>query len=263
MLRSVSSEATSLGCGAGKTLPSDASLGGNAAGIVHDLGNLIQIATSALSIIGRQSALSGDGALLPFIERAGTSLERAAALVARTMNRTRLLDAISATAEYEATHVGRCLGEIESLIASLCEKNIHVSLVVDPFLPAIEVRPLDLQNVILNLVINARDAMPEGGLLSIGVTRSFDPRFGSGVAIAVEDTGTGMSEATLARACDPLFTTKPEGRGTGLGLATVRDFANEAGGDLDITSKLGCGTSVRLHLPSKMAPDASQRNRKD
>lgn len=245
----------------GSSAAAFALLGENAAGIVHDLGNLIQIAKSALSIIGRHSALSGDEALLPVFERAGTSLECAAALVSRTMSRARLHDAISASAEYETTDVGQCLGEIESLITCLCEPAIQVALMVEPCITTIEVRPLDLQNAVLNLVINARDAMPEGGLLSIGVARSFDPRFGAGVAVAVavEDNGTGMSAETLARACDALFTTNSEGRGTGLGLATVRSFANEVGGDLEITSELGRGTSVRLHLPSERPSGTSRK----
>jgi signal transduction histidine kinase len=255
MLHSTQFEGTDLG-GFAKGVPAMVPMEEYAAGIVHDLGNLIQIAKSAISILGRHKALAGNGTLLPIVERADTSLERAAALVTRTMDRARLHEAL-ALAEDQVTDVGRCIRDVESLIDCLCEPGIEVVLRVESDLPLLGLPLLDLQNVVLNLVINARDAMPDGGLLSIEACRHFDRNFGSGILIAVEDTGVGMSEETMAHACDALFTTKASGRGTGLGLATASRFAIEAGGRLEIASEVGRGTRVQLHLPTPSARNAA------
>ena len=114
-----------------------------------------------------------------------------------------------------------------------------------------------LELMLINLGINARDAMPEGGVLSIE-TASLDNvpddlkselKTGEYVSIAVKDTGTGMPPEILARALDPFFTTKPAGKGTGLGLSQVYGFAQQSGGTIKIESQVGCGTVVRIFLP--------------
>ena len=119
--------------------------------------------------------------------------------------------------------------------------------------------PNQLENAILNLAINARDAMPEGGRLTIetcnarfdlrDALRSRDVRAGDYVCIVVTDNGTGMDAATLAKAFDPFFTTKPLGQGTGLGLSMIYGFAHQSGGEVKIQSQLGKGTIVKLYLP--------------
>ena len=104
-----------------------------------------------------------------------------------------------------------------------------------------------LELAILNLSLNARDAMPDGGTLTISTALSADDA--KAVLVAVADTGTGMSPEVVARAFDPFFTTKPTGKGTGLGLSQVYGIVRQAGGEVTIDSKVGKGTTVTLRLP--------------
>jgi CheY-like chemotaxis protein len=125
-------------------------------------------------------------------------------------------------------------------------------------LPPILADKAQLETVLINLGVNARDAMPSGGALSVaavadsrGATPDFPSELGEGafVRLCVTDTGTGMTAETLARACEPFFTTKPEGKGTGLGLAMARGFASQSGGAFRIDSEPGRGTRVTLWFP--------------
>ena len=193
-------------------------------GVVHDLGNLIQIAASAMNLIGRSPWAACDPSLEPVLARARAALERAGVLVRQALGRSR-----------EAALVVRGVQDLQDVVACLGE----------------------LQSAVLNLVINARDAMPEGGCLSLAARALSEDDLSPGVAIVVSDDGFGMSPETLRRASNPFFTTKPNGRGTGLGLAMVQRFAHEAGGRADIASTVGVGTTVTLHLPSHTPADAS------
>jgi len=122
--------------------------------------------------------------------------------------------------------------------------------------PTCEVRVGEgaLSQAVLNLVVNARDAMPRGGHLTLRTRERPRPRV---AVIEVEDSGAGMDPATLARAFEPLFTTKPAGHGTGLGLTMVRRTAEEAGGLVEIDSRVGRGTCVRLVLPATLMTDGA------
>jgi CheY-like chemotaxis protein len=130
----------------------------------------------------------------------------------------------------------------------------------------VQVDRQQLENVLLNLAINARDAMPAGGTMTIAATRetlagdeAADQRLSPGnyVVISVSDTGAGMSPEVLRRAVEPFYTTKPMGKGSGLGLSTALEFAQQSGGDLSISSTPGEGTTVRLFLP-EAAPAAAE-----
>jgi CheY-like chemotaxis protein len=123
-----------------------------------------------------------------------------------------------------------------------------------------------LESALLNLVINARDAMPDGGSLIIETTnqildeaeaKALELPPADYVSLRVSDTGGGMTEAVIARAFDPFFTTKPMGEGTGLGLSMVYGFARQSGGQARIQSQLGCGTQVSLYLPRHTGDDAA------
>lgn len=223
----------------------------DAAGVVHDLGNLIQIASSALNIIARHPRVEG-GALKPVVARAKTSLERAGALVRQTMDRASQ-DRMDAPTLIEMVCVGACLDEIAALLACLCEPDVTLTIDTAADLPLVRCSRLDLQNVILNLVLNARDAMPDGGAIVITVGETTHAGARTGLELHVADTGVGMSRETLERAFDPFFTTKASGRG-GIGLAMVKRFTQEAGGSVKIASTVGSGSTVTLRLPLQADP---------
>jgi signal transduction histidine kinase len=207
-------------------------------GVVHDLGNLIQIANSALNLIGRSPRAARDPALEPLLARARMALDRAGVLVRQTTGRTR-----------ETTLA------VHALIQWVCEPDVRLSLDMTPNLPLVRCSRVELQSAVLNLVINARDAMPGGGRLNLSARAASEGDLLPELTIQVTDDGVGMSPETLQRAFNPYFTTKSEGRGTGLGLAMVQRFAHDAGGSVEITSALGAGTTVTLRLPSHTAAD--------
>jgi signal transduction histidine kinase len=223
-------------------------------GVVHDLGNLIQIANSALTLIGRSPRAARDPALEPLLARARTALERAGVLVRQTTLRTRETT-LAVRSVAEPHDVTACLGEIQALIQWVCEPDVRLFLDMTPNLPLVRCSRVELQSAVLNLVINARDAMPGGGRLSLSARAANEGDRSPELTIQVSDDGVGMSPETLQRAFNPYFTTKSEGRGTGLGLAMVQRFAHDAGGSVEITSALGAGTTVTLRLPSHTAAD--------
>ena len=213
------------------------------AGIVHDLGNLIQVASSALNRVARDPSVSTAPALDPVIASARIALQRAGALVRDTVGR-------AATSHRAPEHasVGVCLAEVENLVRSAWDTNVRLEVRVGRDLPAAKCDPLGLQNAVLNLVFNARDAMPDGGLISISAAAIVqDP--GTIVELRVEDSGIGMTRETVLRAFDLFFTTKGTGLG-GVGLPMVKHFAERHGGSVDIESALGSGTIVILRLPA-------------
>jgi len=219
-----------------------------AAGVVHDLGNLIQIAASAVNIIGRSARAGPDSALEPILARARTALERASALVRQTNVRSE--PALELPAPEELQSVAACVDEIRSLISSICEPDIRLSIDLPTELPPVRCNRIALQSAVLNLVTNARDALPKGGSIVIGGRTVADDPSAEALELSVADDGAGMTPETLQRACTPYFTTKADGRGTGLGLAMVRRFTQEAGGRVELASTPGAGTVVTLRLPS-------------
>lgn len=212
-------------------------------GVVHDLGNLIQVASSALSRVARDPSVSTAPALEPIITSARTALQRAGALVRGTMTRAR-----EGHREIEETNVRACLTEIEALVRSAWEPNVRLEIRVGSDLPPAKCDRLGLQNAVLNLVFNAREAMPDGGLISIDAAAVVRGS-ASLVELHVEDSGIGMTQETMTRAFDLFFTTKGIGLG-GVGLPMVKRFAEEHGGSVDVESTLGSGTTVILRLPA-------------
>jgi signal transduction histidine kinase len=216
------------------------------AGIVHDLGNLIQVASSALNRVARDPSVSTAPAIEPVIASARTALQRAGALVRVTVGRAAASHRMPGHASVSA-----CLAEVESFVRSTLETNFRLEVRVERDLPAAICEPLGLQNAILNLVFNARDAMPDGGLISLSATAVVqDP--GTVVELRVEDGGVGMTPETVRRAFDLFFTTKGTGLG-GVGLPMVKHFAESHGGRVHIESAFGSGTTVILRLPAMEA----------
>jgi CheY-like chemotaxis protein len=188
-------------------------------------------------------------------QRGATLTQRMLAFARRQELRPEAVDA--------ARHIG---GLVEMLRRSL-GPSIAITVDCEKDLPPIKVDPNQLELSLLNLALNARDAMPDGGNLTIAAHRpKFDPdviplRPGEYVCLSVADTGSGMDEATLKRAPEPFFTTKGVGKGTGLGLSMVYGLAAQSGGLARISSRLGDGTTVELWLPAtEPAPGAAAEN---
>ena len=217
--------------------------------VAHDLGNLLQVASSAIRIIDRSLDGVPRSKLDPIIYGALASIERASALSRRILDTGR------------PAPIGRSIVYLDSLLADMREEialaagpAIRLIFEFGDCIPAIACHRADLENVLLNLVANARDAMGTKGRLTLSVARS-GPAGGAAsgrpeVVLRVADTGCGMPPSVSARAFRPFFTTKAADRGTGLGLALVRAFVTRLGGSADIFSVVGKGTTVLLRLPS-------------
>ena len=193
------------------------------------------------------------GELDRYVAAAQGAAKRAAALTHRLLAFSR-----RQTLEPKATNVNRLVAGMEELIRRTVGPAVDVETVGSAGLWSTLVDPSQLENALLNLCINARDAMPDGGKLTIETgNRWLDERArgerdlppGQYVSLCVSDTGTGMPPEVIAKAFDPFFTTKPIGQGTGLGLSMIYGFARQSGGQVRIYSEVGQGTIVRIYLP--------------
>ncbi|WP_159865983.1 ATP-binding protein [Novosphingobium sp. 9U] len=220
-------------------------LGRLTGGVAHDFNNLLTPIVGGLDLIRRRV---DDERTLRYVDAAATSADRAKALVGRLLSFSRRQSLAP-----EAVDLGTLLVGMTDLIEGSLTPAVSLNIQVPPSLcPALADRG-QLELAILNLVINARDAMQEGGALNIQAgeaTREQTAVLGcaKGVFVEVADNGAGMDEATLKQAIDPFFTTKPPERGTGLGLSMVHGFAAQSGGMLQLVSKSGEGTIARIVL---------------
>ena len=223
-------------------------------GLAHDFNNLLAGISGSIEVI---SALVKRGKLSDidrFINAAQSSTRRAAALTQRLLAFSR-----RQTLDPKATDVNRLVASMEELIRRAVGPTVHLEVVGAGGLWATKVDPSQLENALLNLCINARDAMsPQGGRLTLETANKWldeqgakerDLAPGQYVSLCVTDTGTGMEPGVIERAFDPFFTTKPLGEGTGLGLSMVYGFARQSGGQVRIYSEIGQGTTVCLYLP--------------
>jgi len=220
-------------------------------GIAHDFNNLLQGITGGLDLVKRRVASGRFGDLDRLIAGAMASANRAAALTHRLLafSRRQPLDP-------RPVQVNPLVVSMEDLLRRTLGESVELILTLDPGLWVTKCDPNQLESAILNLVINARDAMPDGGRLVIQTSNEVlarspdhDARPGDFVRLAVSDTGTGMDEETIERAFEPFFTTKPIGQGTGLGLSMIYGFVRQSEGHSTIDSTLGRGTTVTLYLP--------------
>jgi len=223
-------------------------------GIAHDFNNLLQGITGSLEIIQRRVAQGKFGDLDRFIAGATTAANRAAALTHRLLafSRRQPLDP-------KAVRANGLVASMEDLLRRTIGERVELELVLAGGLWVTKCDPNQLESAILNLAINARDAMPNGGNLTIEtcnahldhayVARQRGVKPGQYVCICVSDTGTGMDADTIAKAFEPFFTTKPIGQGTGLGLSMIYGFAQQSEGYAKIYSELGQGTTFKLYLP--------------
>ena len=232
-------------------------------GLAHDFNNLLTVIVGNLELLEMQVALDELYHLEEFITAAQDATSRAAALTHRLLTFSR-----QQTLAPKSVDPGKLVAGMITLVQRTVGPEIKVEVVAADGLWPTLVDSNQLENALLNLCINARDAMPHGGTLTIatanttlddpqGLERDMAP--GEYVTLCVRDTGTGMSADVVAHAFEPFFTTKSMGAGTGLGLSMVYGFAKQAGGQVRIRSQEGVGTSVAIHLPRNlMAMEAEQ-----
>jgi signal transduction histidine kinase len=223
-------------------------------GIAHDFNNLLTGIVGSLDLMKSRMAQGRTQNLQRYIETAMASANRAAALTHRLLAfaRRQPLDP-------KPTDANALLGGMSDLLRRTLSEAIDLRIVTTPDLWPTLCDPHQLENAILNLAINARDAMPDGGTLTIHTSNGYladavhEVKPGmfpdEYVCICVNDTGTGMPPEVIARAFDPFFTTKPLGQGTGLGLSMIYGFARQSEGHTRIESEVGQGTTIRVYLP--------------
>ncbi|MEX3843709.1 PAS domain S-box protein [Paraburkholderia sp. BR10882] len=224
-------------------------------GVAHDFNNVLQVVRGNLELI--ESRLSRDSQIQERLDKAIDAVERGAKLASQLLafGRRQPLQPV-------VINLATALRNMDDMLRRALDETIQVETVVAGGLWNTYADVHQLENVILNLAINARDAMPDGGRLTLELGNTMlDDRYVAGlqdvpagqyVLLAVTDTGVGMSPDILARAIDPFFTTKPEGYGTGLGLSMVYGFVKQSGGHLRLYSEVGQGTTVKVYLPRSM-----------
>jgi two-component system, cell cycle sensor histidine kinase and response regulator CckA len=233
-------------------------LGRLAGGIAHDFNNMLTLIEGygALALAKLAGGDDATGEVREMLE-AG---ERAADLTRRLLTFSRRRPQVQGHAV-----VNEVVGEMERLLRRLIGEDVRVSTALDPEAGAVAVAAGELGQVVMNLAVNARDAMPGGGVLAIETGRAriapgdVEARAGAQpgehAVLVVRDTGIGMSAHVVEHAFDPFFTTKPPGTGTGLGLATVYGIVEQAGGHVGLRSEPGAGTVVTVHLPLVPGPE--------
>jgi PAS domain S-box-containing protein len=229
-------------------------------GVAHDFNNLLTIISGNLDILQRRLVERGDSQLLRYVTFAMNGAMRGAALTHQLLafSRRQPLDP-------KAVSVNNLITTMSEMIRRTLPENISVETVLSGGVWATFIDPNQLENSLLNLAVNARDAMPEGGKLTIEAANVYlDDNYaanagipsGQYVGIFVSDTGVGMTPDVLSQAFDPFFTTKDIGQGTGLGLSQVYGFVKQSGGHVRIYSEYGAGTTVRLYLPRLLTSES-------
>jgi signal transduction histidine kinase len=222
-------------------------------GIAHDFNNMLGAIAAALNLIERRIQ-KGDFGIERYVKAANQATERGA-----SMTRRLLAFARKQALSPQTVDANDMIVQMSDLLGSTLGEHIRIETVPAPGLWATNADLSQLENAVLNLAINARDAMPEGGRLTIETGNAYldadyckhysEVEPGQYVMIAITDTGPGMPPDVIARAFDPFFTTKPEGVGTGLGLSQVYGFVRQSRGHTKIYSEPGAGTTVKIYLP--------------
>jgi PAS domain S-box-containing protein len=222
-------------------------------GLAHDFNNLLTGITGSLDMMSRRVEQGRTGELARYVDAAQAAAKRAAALTHRLLAFSR-----RQTLDPKPTDVDALVAGLEELVRRTVGPQIAVEIAAAAGVWSVLVDPNQLENALLNLCINARDAMPDGGRLVISTTnlmldedraRTHELQPGAYVALGVSDTGTGMAPDVIERIFDPFFTTKPIGQGTGLGLSMIYGFARQSGGQVMVESQLERGTTMTLLLP--------------
>ena len=232
-------------------------------GIAHDFNNMLTGIIGSLDLMRRRISTGRFDEVGRFMDVATAAAGRAASLTHRLLafSRRQSLDS-------KPVDVDGLVRAMSDLLERAVNETISLQLALPPDLPAAMVDPNQLENAILNLALNARDAMPDGGVLTVetGIADVDDDyaetrpglQGGRYLTVSVSDTGVGMPPAVVDKVFEPFFTTKPLGQGTGLGLSMVYGFVSQSGGAVRIHSQVGLGTTVKLFLPTT---EASPRRR--
>jgi signal transduction histidine kinase len=240
-------------------------------GIAHDFNNMLQVITSSLQIVRRRAG-NGEMGVDKFLEAAAAATDRA-----KTLTHRLLAFARKQPLEPAAVDPNKLIAGMSDLLRSSLGERVQIELVAAAGLWNVKADTHQLESAMVNIAINARDAMPDGGKLTIETGNAFlDDAYarqhtevepGQYAMIAITDTGRGMPPEVAARAFDPFFTTKPPGMGTGLGLSQVYGFIKQSRGHINIYSEVGSGTTVKIYLPRLIGepdtarPEASQKTR--
>jgi PAS domain S-box-containing protein len=224
-------------------------LGQLTGGVAHDFNNLLMIVTGHLQTV--KKAMSGD----PKIRRAVQAIELASQRGA-SLTRQLLTFSRRQRVKPEAIDVGQRIAAVRDVLASGLGSGVDLLIDTAPDTWPIKVDTAEFEIALVNLAINARDAMTKGGLITIEARNerldelSYEGEY---VSVTVKDTGAGIPEDVLGKIFDPFFTTKPVGKGTGLGLSQVHGFVHQAGGTLKVSSTLGKGTAVIMYFPRALS----------
>ena len=232
-------------------------LGQLTGGIAHDFNNMLGVIMGALDLVKRRIA-KGDYGVERFLDAATIASERAATLTQRLLAFAR-----QQPLSPQPLDANRMIAAMSDLLHSTLGEHIQIETVTAAGLWTVHADSQQLENALLNIAINGRDAMPGGGKLTIETGNAYldeaycaqnpEVRPGQFALIAVTDTGVGMSADVAARVFDPFFTTKPTGKGTGLGLSQVYGFVKQSRGHIKIYSEPGSGTTVKVYLPRLVA----------
>jgi len=224
-------------------------------GVAHDFNNLLTVITGNLDMLRRKVETLGDPRLVRNVDNAVEGANRAAQLTHRLLAFSR-----QSPLQPAIVDLNKIVSGMSELLRRTISENIAIETVLAGGLWRTEVDPNQLESAILNLAVNARDAMPEGGRLTLETANAYldeayaastgdEVKAGQYVMVSVSDTGSGMTPDIKAKVFEPFFTTKPVGKGTGLGLAQVYGFARQSGGHAAIYSEVGQGTTVKLYFP--------------
>jgi CheY-like chemotaxis protein len=230
-----------------------------AGGVAHDFNNMLNVILGHAELALRRS--SAVDPIRKNLDEIGSAARRSADLTRQLLAFSRRQTIAPQVLDLNAQMKG-----MESLLRRIIGEDIDLVFRLGEGLWPVSLDPSQVDQVVANLAVNARDAMPKGGHLTVETSNATldeaycqtqpDARPGDFLLLAVSDTGCGMDAQTLERAFEPFFTTKPEGKGTGLGLATVYGIARQNGGSVRIYSEVGRGTTVRLYLPRLVGTEA-------